>query len=76
MLRTSDAVRLGVHPRTLYALRDSGELLSVARGLYRLAKAPPLTHPDWVTVASPATHAVISRPAIKKSSPVFARPRK
>jgi len=24
MLRTSDALRLGVHPRTLYALRDSG----------------------------------------------------
>jgi hypothetical protein len=25
MLRTSEAIRLGIHPRTLYALRDSGE---------------------------------------------------
>jgi len=58
-LRTSDAVRLGVHPRTLYALRDSGELLSIGRGLYRLAKAPPLTHPDWVALASRIPRAVI-----------------
>jgi predicted transcriptional regulator of viral defense system len=59
MLRTSEAVRLRVHPRTLYALRDSGELLSIGRGLYRLAKAPPLTHPDWVTVASRIPRAAI-----------------
>jgi predicted transcriptional regulator of viral defense system len=59
MLRTSDAVRLGVHPRTLYALRDSGELLSIGRGLYRLAKAPPLTHPDWVALVSRIPRAVI-----------------
>lgn len=59
MLRTSDALRLGVHPRTLYALRDSGELLSIGRGLYRLAKASPLTHPDWVAVAVRVPRAVI-----------------
>lgn len=59
MLRTSAAMRLGVHPRSLYALRDSGELLSVGRGLYRLAKAPPLSNPDWVTVASRIPRAVI-----------------
>jgi hypothetical protein len=47
MLRTSQAVRLGVHPRTLYALPDSGELLSIGRGLYRLAKAPPLPYPRY-----------------------------
>lgn len=50
MLRTSNALRLGVHPRSLYALRDSGEILPVGRGLYRLATAPPLINPDWVTV--------------------------
>lgn len=59
MLRTSEAVHLGVHPRTLYELRDSGELLSVGRGLYRLANAPPLTHPEWVTVASLIPRSVI-----------------
>jgi predicted transcriptional regulator of viral defense system len=59
MLRTSEAMRFGVHPRTLYALRDSGELLTVGRGLYRLAKAPALTNPDWVTLASRVPRAVI-----------------
>jgi predicted transcriptional regulator of viral defense system len=59
MLRTSDALRLGIHPRTLYALRDSGELVAVGRGLYRLAAAPPLTHPDWVAVALRVPRAVI-----------------
>ena len=51
MLRTTDAIRLGVHPRTLYALRDSGEVAQVGRGIYRLATAPPLTSPDLVPVA-------------------------
>ena len=50
MLRTSNALRLGIHPRSLYALRDSGEILPVGRGLYRLATAPPLINPDWVTL--------------------------
>jgi predicted transcriptional regulator of viral defense system len=59
MLRTSEALRLGIHPRTLYALRDSGELVSVGRGLYRLASAPALAHPDWVAVALRVPRAVI-----------------
>lgn len=59
MLRTSRAIRLGIHPRTLYALRDTGEIETLGRGLYRLASAPPLTAPDWVTVALRAPRAVI-----------------
>jgi predicted transcriptional regulator of viral defense system len=59
LLRTSDAIRLGVHPRSLYALRDSGEVLSMGRGLYRLAKAPLLTNPDWVTVGLLVPRSVI-----------------
>ena len=51
MLRTGKAIRLGIHPRTLYALRDTGEIESIGRGLYRLASAPPLTAPDWVAIA-------------------------
>lgn len=43
----SDALRLGIHPRTLYALRDSGEIEGVGRGLYRLATAPPLASLKW-----------------------------
>jgi predicted transcriptional regulator of viral defense system len=59
MLRTSKALRLGIHPRSLYALRDSGEILPIGRGLYRLAKAPALTNPDWVTIGLRIPRAVI-----------------
>ncbi len=59
MLRTMDALRLGIHPRTLYKLRDQGELERVGRGLYRLSTAPHLTNPDWVTVAIRAPNAVV-----------------
>jgi len=51
MLRTSEAIRLGIHPRTLYSLRDSGEVERVGRGLYRFSSAPPLTSPDLVPIA-------------------------
>jgi len=51
MLRTSQALELGIHPRTLYALRDAGLVERLARGLYRLTGLPPLTEPDLVTVA-------------------------
>jgi predicted transcriptional regulator of viral defense system len=59
MLRTTDAIRLGVHPRTLYALRDSGEIEQVSRGFYRLSERPPLTNPDLVAVALRIPRAVI-----------------
>jgi hypothetical protein len=59
MLRTSDAIRLGIHPRTLYNLRDRGELEEVGRGIYRLATAPQLTSPDLVSVAIRIPRAVI-----------------
>jgi predicted transcriptional regulator of viral defense system len=59
MLRTSHAIRLGVHPRTLYALRDSGEIETVGRGLYRLSTSLPLTSPDLVPVAIRIPRAVV-----------------
>ena len=59
MLRTSEAIRLGIHPRTLYALRDSGEIEPVGRGLYRVSSAPPLTSPDLVPIAIRIPRAVI-----------------
>ena len=51
LLRTSQAIRLGIAPRTLYGLRDNGTVVQVSRGLYRLADLPPLSQPDLVTVA-------------------------
>jgi len=51
LLRTAEAIQLGIAPRTLYELRDAGILVQVSRGLYRLADLPPLSQPDLVTVA-------------------------
>ena len=58
-LCTSEAIRQGTHPRTLYALRDSGVIQSLGRGLYRLAALPPLSNPDLVIVARKFPQAVI-----------------
>jgi predicted transcriptional regulator of viral defense system len=59
MLRTSKAMRLGIHPRTLYALRDAGDIEPVGRGLYRLSTAPPLSSPDLVPIAIRIPRAVV-----------------
>ena len=58
-LRTKEALELGIHPRTLYTLRDAGVLQQLSRGLYRLADLPPLANPDLVIVARRIPHAVI-----------------
>lgn len=59
MLRTRDALEAGIHPRTLYALRDSGRIELLSRGLYRLADAPALGNPDLVTVAHKIPNGVL-----------------
>ena len=58
-LRTREALNAGIHPRTLYELRDSGEVEQLARGVYRLAEMPPLTDPDLATVAKRMPQGVI-----------------
>jgi len=58
-LRTRDALAAGIHPRTLYAMRDAGELEQLARGLYRLSELPPLSEPDLATVAKRIPQGVI-----------------
>ncbi len=60
VLRTAQALRAGVHPRDLYALRDAGALERLSRGVYRLAELPPLAEPDLVTVAARVPRAVIA----------------
>ena len=52
LLRTSAALRAGIHPRALYDMRDKGIVERLSRGLYRLADLPPLSSPDLVTVAA------------------------
>ena len=57
-LRTLEALRAGIHPRTLYALRDRGDIEQIARGLFRLAELPPPGEPDLLTVAKKVPQAV------------------
>lgn len=58
-MRMSDAVRAGIHRRTLYAMRDSGRVEALARGLYRLTDAEPLSDRDLVTVAMKVPRGVV-----------------
>lgn len=59
LLRTSDAIRAGIHPRMLYAMRDAGVLERLSRGLYRLGETVPLGNPDLITVALKVPHGVV-----------------
>ena len=59
ILRTSHALEAGIHPATLYAMRDSGEIEVISRGMFRLSDIPPLGNPDLVTVATRVPHGVI-----------------
>ncbi len=59
ILRTGEALELGIHRRTLYSLRDAGVLERLDRGLYRLADMPPLSDPDLVTVSRKIPDGVI-----------------
>jgi predicted transcriptional regulator of viral defense system len=55
----SEALRLGVTRKTLYAMRDAKVLDPLSRGVYRLKELPPLGSPDLVTIAKRIPHGVI-----------------
>lgn len=51
ILRSNDAIKLGIHPRTLYGLKEEGKIEMLQRGLFCLPGLPGHTQPDLVTVA-------------------------
>jgi len=51
IIRTVDAQASGIHPRTLYQLRDSGILEQLSRGVFKLAEKANISDPDLVIVA-------------------------
>jgi predicted transcriptional regulator of viral defense system len=59
MMRMSEAIRAGIHRRTLYALRSAGIIDQLGRGLYRLVDAPLLGNPDLVVAAKRIPKGVI-----------------
>lgn len=58
-LRTAEALKAGIHPRTLYQLRDSGVIQQVSRGVYRLAEAEWSVDPDLLAVAARVPRGII-----------------
>ena len=59
VLRTGEAISAGIHPQTLYEMRDSGIIECLSRGVYRLANLEPLGNPDLVSVAMRVPDGVI-----------------
>lgn len=51
LLRTTEAIRLGIHPRDLYRMRDQGDVVELTRGFFRLASLPEPEDPDLLLVA-------------------------
>ncbi len=51
VLNTSLAISLGIHPETLYKLRDEGSIHNLSRGLYCLSGSEALYHPDLIAAA-------------------------
>lgn len=56
---TSQARRLGMHPRDLYRARDERRVVEVSRGVFRRADAPEASYPDLLAVAYRAPGAVV-----------------
>ncbi len=51
ILRTADALKLGIHASTLYKMREEGTIEALDRGLYRLTELPYPEEFDLVTAA-------------------------
>jgi len=55
----TQALALGINRRTLYRLRDEGQIERVTRGVFRLSSLPLLSNPDLVTVVLRVPKAVV-----------------
>lgn len=58
-LKTSQAIALGISPRTLYAMRDAGIIRQISRGVYQLASQELPGNPDLISVALRIPKAII-----------------
>lgn len=59
IIRTREALSLGIHRRTLYGLRDEGKIVPVTRGLYRIAEMDISAQVHFVDVAKRIPKGVI-----------------
>ena len=58
IIRTNEAIKKDIHPRTLYNLREKGTLEQISYGLYKL-KHNKVVNPDFVTVSLRVPNGVI-----------------
>jgi len=58
-LRTREVLANGIHPSTLYGMRDAGLLEQLSRGVYRLAELEAPSRYDMVAVSERVPGAVI-----------------
>ncbi|MEI7850271.1 MAG: type IV toxin-antitoxin system AbiEi family antitoxin domain-containing protein [Kiritimatiellales bacterium] len=56
--RTRDFLTGGVHPRDLYKMRDAGQIVCIARGLYQIPGQPP-DAPDIATICKKIPNGVL-----------------
>jgi predicted transcriptional regulator of viral defense system len=56
---TGTALAQGLHPRELYAARDSGLIVELSHGVFRRADAPPASFPDLLAVAYRNSAAIV-----------------
>jgi predicted transcriptional regulator of viral defense system len=59
ILRTSQAIRLGIDEKTLSEMASVGLLVKETKGIFRLASNPPLSNPDLIQVSLRIPHCVI-----------------
>ena len=59
IIRTSEALALGIHRRTFYGLRNEGTIIPITRGLFRLADLDISVHVDLVEVSKKVPKGVI-----------------
>jgi predicted transcriptional regulator of viral defense system len=56
---TQTALAHGIHPRDLYAARDSGVIAELSHGVFRHIDAPPASFPDLLAVAYRSPRAIV-----------------
>lgn len=59
ILRSKDAIKLGIHPRILYHLKETGKIQLLQRGLFCLPNLPGHRNPDLVTIAKKISTGVV-----------------
>ncbi|MCQ3808830.1 MAG: hypothetical protein OXB92_00545 [Acidimicrobiaceae bacterium] len=59
IFRAREAVDVGVSWRSLYKLRDDGEVIALSRGLYQLRQAAGVDNIDFIAVCTRAPHGMI-----------------